>query len=179
MGRRRRRQGQRVGQTAENTCALPPEREAPDEGTGKGEGSGSAPSPFALAVFGWVRIVAWGLVSIDVGALTILLWRLDVPFGWAFVLALLAGGFGTYKAQFSQLLSRKAFLAHRSPGRHLAMAALCLAANLSTLWLVGQRFFGAYAVARVSLGILVFWAWGSRMGERLLGDAARPPRQPA
>lgn len=127
-------------------------------------------NPLGPVLFRWIRAIGLLLMAIDVAALTLLLYRLGLPAAWALGLALVSGGFGTYQAQFAHLLSRDAFLVHGSPGRHLAMALVVLASNLFSLQLVADSRYGAYALARVVLALAVVWAWGRRVGPKLLGD---------
>ena len=110
------------------------------------------------------------LVALDVGALTLLLGRLDVPLRWSLPVAIFTGGLTTYKAQFSHLLSPQAFLVHRSPGRHLAVASVVLVSNAACFWLVATRRFYFYLFARLGVAVIVIWAWGRRVGPKILGD---------
>ncbi|MHC4393742.1 MAG: hypothetical protein ACYS22_20795, partial [Planctomycetota bacterium] len=95
---------------------------------------------------------------------------IDIPYRWAIPIAAITGALSTYKAQFSHLLSKGAFAVHRSPGRHLFMAVIVLALNGGLFWLVAKREYLLYLVLRILLAVVVIWAWGMKVGPKLLGD---------
>ena len=119
---------------------------------------------FGDRVYPWVFWIALVLMVVDVGSIWLILTHLGTGWDLGLALALFAGFFGTYKAQFQHLLSKDAFLVHGSPGRHLAMALFVLCGNVGCFWLVARKWFIFYVFTRILLAIVVVWAWGWRLG---------------
>jgi hypothetical protein len=111
---------------------------------------------------------------LDVGSLSLLLWKLGAAWYAAVAIGAGVGGLTTYEAQWRWLLSRRAYRRSARAGRYVAVALFVLVANAGGAWLVaGGRFYG-YLFVRVATAVLVGVAWWQDRWAR--PEAAAAPR---